>query len=55
MPDVTQLFGVVFGMTLAIIFYGFMLWVIYKFYRAMARIGDELSQIKEILRSGPPR
>jgi len=55
MPGVTQFFGVFFGMILIIAFYGFMAWVTYKFYMALARIGAELSEIKQVLRSGPAR
>jgi flagellar biogenesis protein FliO len=32
-----------------LVFYGIVLWILWKFYHAFARIGEELSEIKTIL------
>lgn len=39
-----------FGLILFWAVYGFGLWILWKFYRALARIGGELSEIKTVLR-----
>jgi hypothetical protein len=33
-----------------LLIYGVFLWALVKFYRALARIGEELSEIKTVLR-----
>jgi flagellar biogenesis protein FliO len=33
-----------------LLIYGILLWALVKFYRALARIGEELSEIKTVLR-----
>lgn len=33
-----------------LVFYGIALWILWKFYHAFARIADELSEIKTLLR-----
>jgi len=38
---------------LVVIYYSFVLWVVYKFYKALARVGDELSEIKQALQDRP--
>jgi len=38
-----------------LIFYGIGIYVAWKFYRALARIGEELSSIKATIRDGQPR
>ena len=55
MPDALAFFGTFFGIILVIAFYALLLWVIYKFYTALARIGEELGEIKQILSGGTPR
>jgi hypothetical protein len=35
---------------LPLAFYGISLWILWKFYGALARIGEELSEIKTVLR-----
>lgn len=38
------------GILLALAVYGVVLWIAWKFYCAFARIGEELSEIKTVLR-----
>jgi hypothetical protein len=38
-----------FGVFFAILLYAIGAWVLWKFYRALARIGEELGDIKELL------
>jgi hypothetical protein len=33
-----------------LVFYGIVLWIFWKFYHALARIGEELSEIRTIMR-----
>jgi hypothetical protein len=39
---------------LAIAVYGIVLWILWKFYRALARIGEELGEIKTVLKQRLP-
>ena len=39
---------------IGVIFYGVAVFVLVMFYRALARIGEELSEIKEVLRERLP-
>jgi hypothetical protein len=39
-----------FAILLAVMSYSVFLWIIWKFYQALARIGEELSEIKTVLR-----
>ena len=55
MFSTTAFFGTFIGMIFVIAFYAVVIWAIYKFYKALTRIGDELSEIRQILRSGPAR
>jgi hypothetical protein len=45
-----------FAILLALMSYSVFLWIIWKFYHALARIGEELSEIKTVLllRLPPP-
>jgi flagellar biogenesis protein FliO len=44
----------VLGMLCALAVYGIVLWVLWKFYQAIARIGEELGEIKTILQQRVP-
>ena len=39
-----------FAIFIAVAVYGVVLWITWKFYRALARIGEELGEIKTVLR-----
>jgi hypothetical protein len=39
-----------FAILIALAVYGVILWITWKFYLALARIGEELSEIKTVLR-----
>jgi hypothetical protein len=52
-------FGAVFGLSLFGVLlwlgmYAFALWIVLQFYRALARIGEELANLREILRERLP-
>jgi hypothetical protein len=47
-------FGAVFGMFLWLGMCAFALWVVLQFYRALARIGEELANLREVLRERLP-
>ena len=44
----------VLGMLFALAVYGIVLWILWKFYQAIARIGEELGEIKTILQQRVP-
>jgi flagellar biogenesis protein FliO len=44
----------VLAMFFAIAIYGIVLWILWKFYGALARIGDELDAIKTVLQQRLP-
>jgi hypothetical protein len=39
-----------FALIIPLVFCGISLWVLWMFYQALARIGEELSEIKTVLR-----
>jgi flagellar biogenesis protein FliO len=39
-----------FALIIPLAFFGISLWILWKFYGALARIGEELSEIKTVLR-----
>jgi hypothetical protein len=43
-----------FVIFIALVIYGPVLWITWKFYRALARIGEELSEINMVLRQRLP-
>jgi hypothetical protein len=45
-----QVFGAAFGAVFFVVYIGVGIWVLWKFYRALARIGEELAEIKTALR-----
>ena len=47
-------FPAVLALFLAIVVYGIVLWILWKFYQAIARIGEELGEIKTILQQRVP-
>jgi hypothetical protein len=50
MQTVAPLLGILVGLVV----YGFILWVVWKFYIALSRIGDELSEIRTVLQQRLP-
>jgi len=50
-----QTIGPLFAGLLVILVYGIGIWITWKFYRALASIGEELSGIRELLRERLPR
>ena len=50
-----QSIGPALGFLLICGIYGIFLWIVWKFYRALARIGEELSEINAVLRERLPR
>jgi ABC-type transport system involved in cytochrome bd biosynthesis fused ATPase/permease subunit len=57
MQTIAPIFAIFFAMAV----YAFVLWIAWKFYCALARIGEELAQIKNVLQqrlplpAAPPR
>jgi hypothetical protein len=47
-------FPAVLALFFAIAVYGIVLWILWKFYQAIARIGEELGEIKTILQQRVP-
>jgi hypothetical protein len=43
-----------FALIIPLVFYGISLWVLWKFYVALARISEELSEINVVLRQRLP-
>ena len=46
--------GPLLAIFIALVIYGPVLWITWKFYQALARVGEELGEIKTVLRQRLP-